>query len=261
MSLCPEASWRTWVCPSEDPTWKWCGGLIAWTWCHQVCRKTGGLGSGRYGWSQDSFWPLAARSECGYGAGARICRDPLVMPGTQGSWQLWGQEIWLTSITRPVKLCACLMRRAVLVFTHPDCHRSAASLPESLFRCLFLVPTNCSGCGNPPLLQLPHPGSGGPALLTLFLFPFLPSSYSVLCGAIYSSLLVRGFLLGDVEPLESMQKEMHDPTSCIEGSLSCLVVAEEKAQVKMLKILLWQKRMKSCSKAMNMIEAVRDEKI
>ena len=54
----------------------------------------------------------------GYGAGARIA-GTLVIPGTQGSWQLWGQEIWLASITRSGEVvCLAGICRACLCSFH-----------------------------------------------------------------------------------------------------------------------------------------------
>ena len=45
--------------------------------------------------------------------------------------------------------------------------------------------------GIGPLLQFPHLLRAGPVLLTLLFFPLVPSSYRVLCGAIYYFSLVR----------------------------------------------------------------------
>ena len=45
--------------------------------------------------------------------------------------------------------------------------------------------------GIQPLLQFPHPLRAGPVLLTLLIFPLVPSSYRVLRASIYSFLLVR----------------------------------------------------------------------
>ena len=46
-------------------------------------------------------------------------------------------------------------------------------------------------CGDLAQPQLLHPLRTGPALLTLLLFPLVPSSYLVLRGSIYSFPLVR----------------------------------------------------------------------
>lgn len=135
------------------------------------------------------------------------CRDPgdarhsgkLAAMGTGDMAHLY-HTLW-------VKLCACLgYVGACLCSFHPfRLSQISCFTPREPQMPPFSVPTNCSDVGISPLLQPPTPGAG-PALLTPLLFPFLPSSYSVLCGAIYSSLLVRGFLLGDVEPLKSMQR-------------------------------------------------------
>ena len=46
-----------------------------------------------------------------------------------------------------------------------------------------------------PLLQFSHLPRAGPVLLTLLFFPLVPSCYRVLCGSVYSFLLVRYFCL------------------------------------------------------------------
>ena len=58
-------------------------------------------------------------------------------------------------------------------------------------KCLSSDSDNCPDVGIRPLLQFPHPPRAGPVLLTLLFFPLVPSSYRVLCGSIYSFLLVR----------------------------------------------------------------------
>ena len=50
---------------------------------------------------------------------------------------------------------------------------------------------NCRDVGIGPLLQFLHPLRAGPVLLTLLFSPLVPLSYRVLCGSIYSFLLVR----------------------------------------------------------------------
>ena len=50
---------------------------------------------------------------------------------------------------------------------------------------------NCPDMGIGPLLQFPHPPKVGPILLTLLVFPLVPSPYRVLHGSIYSFPLVR----------------------------------------------------------------------
>ena len=50
---------------------------------------------------------------------------------------------------------------------------------------------NCPDVGIRSLLQFPHPPRAGPVLLTLLLFPLVPSSYRVLHGSIYSFPLGR----------------------------------------------------------------------
>ena len=87
----------------------------------------------------------------GYGAGARIA-GTLVMPGTQGSWQLWGQEIWLASITRSgevvclagiCRACLCSFHSIQTVTDQPLHSPTAAS-----------VSTECPDMGTSPLHQV-----------------------------------------------------------------------------------------------------------
>ena len=49
----------------------------------------------------------------------------------------------------------------------------------------------CPGVGTGPLLPAPHPLRAGPVLLTPLFLLLVPSSYRVLCGSVYSFLLVR----------------------------------------------------------------------
>ena len=58
-------------------------------------------------------------------------------------------------------------------------------------KCFSCVPNNCPNMGIKPLLQFPHPPRARSVLLTFLFFPLLPSSYQVLCGFIYSFLMVR----------------------------------------------------------------------
>ena len=58
-------------------------------------------------------------------------------------------------------------------------------------KCFSSDSGNCPNVGIRPLLQLPHPPRAGSVLLTVLLFPPVPSSYQVLCGSIYSFPLVR----------------------------------------------------------------------
>ena len=58
-------------------------------------------------------------------------------------------------------------------------------------RCFFSDSGSCPSVGIQPLLQFPHPLRAGPVLLTLLIFPLVPSSYRVLRASIYSFLLVR----------------------------------------------------------------------
>ena len=62
-------------------------------------------------------------------------------------------------------------------------------------KCFFSDSYNCPDVRIGPLLQFPHPPRAGPVLLRLLFFPLVPSSYQILCGFIYSSLLVRQFCL------------------------------------------------------------------
>ena len=50
---------------------------------------------------------------------------------------------------------------------------------------------NCPDAGIGPMPQFPHPPRAGPVLLTLLFFPLVPSFCRVLCGSVYSFLLVR----------------------------------------------------------------------
>ena len=58
-------------------------------------------------------------------------------------------------------------------------------------KCFSSDSDNCPAVGTGSLLQFPHVLRAGPALLTLQFFPLVPLSYRVLCGSIYSFLLVR----------------------------------------------------------------------
>ena len=62
--------------------------------------------------------------------------------------------------------------------------------PLSL-KCFSSDADNCLNVGIRPLLQFPHPLRAGSGVLTLPFFPLVPSSYQVLCGSVYSFLLVR----------------------------------------------------------------------
>jgi len=146
--------------------------------------------------------------------------DMVQVLGLQGPWwhqvlreagsygdRRYRQEIWLASVTCSGEtVCLSGIRRACLCsfILNADCHRSAASLLDSL-KCLFSQSQPIALMwGSHPCFSSPTPRCrSGPAHS---LFPFLPSSYSVLSGLIYSFLLVRGFLLGDVEPMKSMQR-------------------------------------------------------
>ena len=58
-------------------------------------------------------------------------------------------------------------------------------------KCFSSDSDHCPDVEAGPLLQFPHPLRAGPVLLTLLLFPLVPSSYGVLHGSIYSVPLVR----------------------------------------------------------------------
>ena len=58
-------------------------------------------------------------------------------------------------------------------------------------KCFSSDSDNCPDVGIGSLLQFPHPPRVGPVLLTLLIFPLVPSSYQVFRGSIYSFLLVR----------------------------------------------------------------------
>ena len=170
-------------------------------------------------------------------------------------------EIWFTSITYSGELVwlsgirrACLCSfNSIQTATDQPLHSWQPQMPPSL------VPTNCSDVGISPLLQLPRSQVQVSPAHPL-LFPFLPSSYWVLCGPIYSFLLVTGFLLGDVEPLKSMQRNGMIPLTSNKGYWVVLWL-ERGAQVKMLKILCGQERMKYCSKAVSMERSSQEIKI
>ena len=56
---------------------------------------------------------------------------------------------------------------------------------------MFLLwPRQLPWCGDQTPTSFPHSPSAGPVLLTVF-FPQVPLSYRVLCGSIYSFLVVR----------------------------------------------------------------------
>ena len=76
--------------------------------------------------------------------------------------------------------------RTVWFSFHLGCHRSASSLSV-----LTVGPSNCPDVGIGPLLQFPHLLRADPVLLTLLFFPLVPSSYRVLCGSVYSFLVVK----------------------------------------------------------------------
>ena len=73
---------------------------------------------------------------------------------------------------------------------HSDCHRSAASLSNSL-KCFSFVLNNCPDVGISPLLQFPHPPRAGLILPTLLFLSIFPLHYWVLLGSIYSFPVVR----------------------------------------------------------------------
>ena len=58
-------------------------------------------------------------------------------------------------------------------------------------KCFSSDSDKCPAVGIRPLLQFLHQQRGGPVLLTLLLFPLVPSSYQGLHGSIYSFPLVR----------------------------------------------------------------------
>ena len=58
-------------------------------------------------------------------------------------------------------------------------------------KCFSSDSDKCSNVETRPLLKFPHPLRAGPVLWTLLFSRLLPSSYWILCGSIYSSLLVR----------------------------------------------------------------------
>ena len=60
-----------------------------------------------------------------------------------------------------------------------------------ILKCFSFDSDNCHKVGFGPLLQFPHTLRAGPILLTVLFFLLFPSSYQVLCGSIYSFLLVR----------------------------------------------------------------------
>ena len=54
-------------------------------------------------------------------------------------------------------------------------------------------PKQLPRCGDWTLASIPPPAEGRSSLLTFLFFPLVPSSYWVLCGSIYSFLMVRYF--------------------------------------------------------------------
>ena len=74
----------------------------------------------------------------------------------------------------------------LILFRLPQINSFTLSL-----KCFSSDSDNCPAVGTGSLLQFPHVLRAGPALLTLQFFPLVPLSYRVLCGSIYSFLLVR----------------------------------------------------------------------
>ena len=58
-------------------------------------------------------------------------------------------------------------------------------------KCFSSDSDNCPDVGIRPLPQFPHPPRAGLVLLTLLFSPLVPASYRVVCGSMYSFLLVR----------------------------------------------------------------------
>ena len=96
---------------------------------------------------------------------------------------------WRTRI--PVAYVGLWYGLSVWFSLHSDHHRSAASLSNSL-TCLHSVPNYCSSVGISPLPQfLRLPGCWSSPTHSPPLFPFLPSSYQVLLGSVYSFPVFR----------------------------------------------------------------------
>ena len=103
--------------------------------------------------------------------------------------------------TAPSGVCMAAAK-AIWFSFHLGCHRSAVSVSA-----LNVSSDSDSypSVGLGPLLQFPHPLRAGPVLLTLLLFPLVPSSYWVLPGSIYSFLLVRYSSLFSAGVLHALQ--------------------------------------------------------
>ena len=100
------------------------------------------------------------------------------------TWAPSHHEHWRTRI--PVTYVGLWYGSSVWFSLHSDHHRSDASLSSSL-KCLPSVPNYCSSMGISPLLQFLHlPGCWSSPTHSPPLFPFLPSSYQVLLGSMYS---------------------------------------------------------------------------
>ena len=93
----------------------------------------------------------------------------------------------LTFLSRVYRVAS----QIVWVPLYSDCHILAASLSSS-FECFPSVPTDCPKCGDlTPASASPPAGCTSDPAHSPLLFSFLPSSYWVLCGSIYSFLVVR----------------------------------------------------------------------
>ena len=104
----------------------------------------------------------------------------------------------LNSSSQPLRLpgdlcpwlgCVRLQQGLSWFSFHLGCHRSAVSLPALTVSPLPQIVALMWGLD--PCFSFSHLLRAGPVVLTLLCYPLVPSSYRVLCGSIYSFLLVR----------------------------------------------------------------------
>ena len=100
------------------------------------------------------------------------------------------QLLHIPAVLHPLSGIHRAVAQIVWSSLHADCHRSTASLSNSL-KCFPFIPTDCPNVESSTPLQLSHPLGAGPVCSLFSLFPFLPSSYRVLCESIDSFLVVR----------------------------------------------------------------------
>ena len=101
-SLLLRLPWRTWVCPSEDWVWRWCGYLDQRPWKHQVWGGAGAGDTALLGFFLASGNSAPVRTRYGGGSAGCIVGN-LEVPGVQGSRWPWAHEI-----STPLRVCVFL---------------------------------------------------------------------------------------------------------------------------------------------------------